>query len=240
MAEPRRRPADLFEPPVDRDAFGAAKRLVEALLFAAREPLDEDRLAARLPAGIDLAAVLQALAADYADRGVRLKRVAGRWMFRTADDLAPALSAEVSEPRRLTRAQLETLAIIAYHQPVTRAEIEEIRGVATAKGTLDVLLDTKWVRLRGRRRTPGRPVTYGTTAEFLIHFGLDSVAELPGLDELKGAGLFDGRLPPGLAVPLPTDDPALTPDEDPLEAEDLLGPPLLDEDETPDDIKGAA
>ena len=123
------------------------------------------------------------------------------------------------EERKLSRAALETLAIIAYHQPATRAEIEEIRGVAISKGTLDVLLETGWVRLRGRRKAPGRPITYGTTDAFLMHFGLEQIADLPGLDELKGAGLFDGRLPKGFGVPQPSDDMALRDDEDPLEDE---------------------
>jgi segregation and condensation protein B len=131
-------------------------------------------------------------------------------------------------PRKLSRAAIETLAIVAYHQPVTRAEVEEIRGISAAKGTLDVLLETGWVRPRGRRKAPGRPVTYGTTEAFLSHFGLEALDDLPGLDELKGSGLLDGRLPPGFSVPSPSDDPALRDDEDPLEPEDLdlgLAPP---------------
>ncbi|WP_448954660.1 SMC-Scp complex subunit ScpB [Labrys neptuniae] len=196
-------------------------RLIEALLFAATEPLDEASLAARLPEGADIAAAIAALQADYATRGVNLVRLGGRWAFRTADDLAWILSRDAYETRKLSRAAMETLAIIAYHQPVTRAEIEDIRAVSISKGTLDVLLETGWVRLRGRRRAPGRPVTYGTTPAFLDHFGLDGVGDLPGLDELKGAGLLDGRLPPGFAVPMPNDDSALTPDEEPLEDADL-------------------
>lgn len=196
-------------------------RLVEALLFAALEPLDEATLAGRLPEGADVAAVLLTLQADYAARGVNLVRLGGRWAFRTADDLAWLLSRDAYEARKLSRAAMETLAIIAYHQPVTRAEIEEVRSVSISKGTLDVLLETGWVRMRGRRRTPGRPVTYGTTPAFLDHFGLDGVADLPGIEELKGAGLLDGRLPPGFKVPTPTDDSALAPDEDPLDPEDL-------------------
>ena len=131
--------------------------------------------------------------------------------------------------RKLSRAAVETLAIVAYHQPVTRAEIEEIRGVTTSKGTLDVLLETGWVRLRGRRKAPGRPVTYGTTEGFLSHFGLDALADLPGLDELKGAGLIEKSLPAGFNVPMPSDDPALREDEEPLEPGDLdlgLAPPV--------------
>lgn len=203
-------------------------RLLEALLFAAGEPLDEKTLAARLPAGVDVRATLERLKAEYAPRGVNLVRVAGKWGFRTAGDLSWLLTKDSVVPRKLSRAAIETLAIVAYHQPVTRAEIEEIRGISTAKGTLDVLLETGWVRLRGRRKAPGRPVTYGTTEAFLSHFGLDSLDDLPGLDELKGSGLLDGRLPSGFTVPMPSDDPALREDEDPLEPGDLdlgLAPP---------------
>ena len=196
-------------------------RLLEALLFAASEPLDEKTLAKHLPAGADVRAALKRLQVEYAPRGVNLVHVGNRWTFRTANDLSWLLTHQAVEPRKLSRAAIETLAIIAYHQPVTRAEIEEIRGVSTAKGTLDVLLETGWVRPRGRRKSPGRPLTYGTTAEFLGHFGLEVLGDLPGLDDLKGSGLFDGTLPPGFSVPEPSDDPALHPDEDPLEPGDL-------------------
>ena len=192
-------------------------RILEALLFAAEEPLDEKALAARLPAGVDVHALLEELQNEYAARGVNLVRVAGKWSLRTAGDLAWLLTRESVVSKKLSRAAIETLAIVAYHQPVTRAEIEEIRGVTTSKGTLDVLLETGWVRLRGRRKAPGRPVTYGTTEKFLSHFGLDVLADLPGLDELKGSGLIDQALPAGFSVPLPSDDPALREDEDPLE-----------------------
>jgi segregation and condensation protein B len=205
-------------------------RILEALLFAAEEPLDEKVLAARLPAGVDVRALLARLQADYASRGVNLVRVGGKWSLRTASDLAWLLTRETVVSRKLSRAAIETLAIVAYHQPVTRAEIEEIRGVTTSKGTLDVLLETGWIRLRGRRKAPGRPVTYGTTEAFLSHFGLDALGDLPGLDELKGAGLIEGTLPSGFAVPVPSDDPALREDEEPLEPGDLdldlgLAPP---------------
>ena len=196
-------------------------RLLEALLFAADEPLDEKVLAARLPAGADVATLLGQLQKDYQSRGVNLVRVAGKWMLRTASDLAWLLTRESVVPRKLSRAAMETLAIVAYHQPVTRAEIEAIRGVTTSKGTLDVLLETGWVRLRGRRKAPGRPVTYGTTEALLLHFGLEALADLPGLDELKGAGLLEGALPQGFDVPMPSDDPALREDEEPLEGRDL-------------------
>ena len=196
-------------------------RLVEALLFASAEPLDEKVLAAQLPPGVDLKTVLQQLQAEYALRGVNLVRVAGEWAFRTANDLSWLLTKDSVVPRKLSRAAIETLAIVAYHQPVTRAEVEEVRGISASKGTLDVLLETGWVRPRGRRKAPGRPVTYGTTGAFLSHFGLEALDDLPGLDELKGSGLLDGRLPPGFSVPSPSDDPALRDDEDPLEPEDL-------------------
>ena len=146
-------------------------------------------------------------------------RVAGKWAFRTAEDLSYLLERHAVEERRLSKAALETLAIIAYHQPVTRAEIEEIRGVETSKGTLDILLETGWIRPRGRRRAPGKPLTYGTTEAFLDHFALDAIKDLPGLAELKGAGLLDANLPPDFAVPVPTDVAKLMPDELPLEDE---------------------
>lgn len=191
-------------------------RVVEALLFAAAEPLDEKTLATKLPRGCDVSALMAELQRHYSGRGVNLVRAAGRWMFRTAPDMAWLLAREDQEKRKLSRAAIETLAIIAYHQPVTRAEIEEIRGVAVSKGAIDVLMEAGWVRMRGRRKAPGRPITYGTTPGFLIHFGLDTVKDLPGLDELQGAGLFDGKLPPGFGVPQPDDADTLRPDEEPL------------------------
>lgn len=194
-----------------------ALRMVEALLFASSEPLSAGELQARLPDGVDIEKTLEALEKSYALRGVNLVRVAGKWAFRTAEDLSYLMHMHRQEQRKLSRAALETLAIIAYHQPVTRAEIEEIRGVSTSKGTLDVLLETSWIRMRGRRRTPGRPVTYGTTEAFLEHFGLDTVKDLPGLEELKGAGLLDSAIPATFMVPTPDDNQALTDDEDPLE-----------------------
>ena len=198
-------------------------RLLEALLFASNEPLDTATLAKRMPEGVDVKAALEQLQADYTLRGVNLVRVANKWTFRTAGDLSWLMTRESTETRRLSRAAIEVLAIIAYHQPVTRAEVEEIRGVVTSKGTLDTLLETGWIRLRGRRKAPGRPVTYGTTPRFLEHFGLNAVDDLPGLEELKGAGMLDGRIPPGLSVPVPSDDTTLRADEDPLE-DDLFQP----------------
>jgi len=203
-------------------------RLLEALLFAAAVPLDEKTLGSRLPEDVDLKASLRALQAEYSTRGVNLVRIAGKWTFRTAGDLSWLLTKEATVPKKLSRAAIETLAVIAYHQPVTRAEVEEIRGVVMSKGTFDVLMETGWIKPRGRRKVPGRPITYGTSEEFLSHFGLEQLGDLPGLEELKGSGLLDNRLPPGFAVPMPSDDPALRDDEDPLEPGDLdlgLAPP---------------
>jgi segregation and condensation protein B len=218
---------DLRQPASDDEMsiamrLGAGVRIAEALLFAAREPLSDAVLQEALPKGVPMKDVLAQLEAHYAPRGVNLTRIGKGWTFRTAPDLSWLMSKEVEEPRKLSRAAVETLAIIAYHQPVTRAEIEDIRGVATAKGTLDVLLEAGFVRMRGRRKTPGRPITFGTTEGFLSHFGLSAVSDLPGLDELKAAGMFEGRVPGGLVVPLPTDDPALGADEEPLDGDPML------------------
>ncbi|WP_370674289.1 SMC-Scp complex subunit ScpB [Pleomorphomonas sp. PLEO] len=193
-----------------------AIRGAEAILFASAQPVGSDELAERLAPGTNIPQVLTDLRTIYASRGVNLVEVAGKWMFRTAPDLAHLLTREQVEPKKLSRAALETLAIIAYHQPVTRAEIEEIRGVSTNKGTLDVLMETGWIRMRGRRRTPGRPLTYGTTEAFLVHFGLDAVTDLPGVDDLKAAGFLEGAVPPGFRIPIPNASDTLMPDEDPL------------------------
>ena len=203
-------------------------RLLEALLFAASAPLDEKTLKARLPEGIDIKQALRELQTEYAPRGVNLMHIGTKWTFRTSSDLSWLLTKESVVPKKLSRAAIETLSVIAYHQPVTRAEVEEIRGVVMSKGTFDVLMETGWIRPRGRRKAPGRPITYGTSEDFLSHFGLESLEGLPGLDELKGSGLLDGRLPPGFMVPMPSDDPGLRDDEDPLEPGDLdlgLAPP---------------
>ncbi|MBY0423808.1 MAG: SMC-Scp complex subunit ScpB, partial [Parvularculaceae bacterium] len=171
-------------------------RRIEALLFASPDALSEEEIAARLPACADIAGALEALQSHYANRGVHLVRTAGRWRFQTAADVAPVLETQKVEPRRLSRAALETLAIIAYHQPCTRADIEDVRGVAVSKGSLDQLLEIGWVRLKGRRRdAPGRPVLYATTPAFLEHFTLETVSDLPGLADLKAAGLLEARLP---------------------------------------------
>lgn len=209
---------------IDPDEHGEVAerhlRILEALLFASSEPLAASQMLPYLGEGADIAELLAALQQRYADRGVNLVQRGDKWAFRTAEDLGFLLRREEQETRPLSRAALETLSIIAYHQPSTRAEIEEVRGVATGKGTIDLLMEAGWIRMRGRRRTPGRPVTYGTTEAFLDHFGLESLSDLPGLDELKGSGLLSGRLPPDMQIPLPFDG-ALRDDEDPLEPDDL-------------------
>ena len=195
-------------------------RMVEALLFAAEEPLDEASLAGRLPEETDVAAVLSALRDEYDGRGINLIQVAGKWAFRTAADLRYLLEMHRREPRKLSKAALETLAIIAYHQPITRAEIEEVRGVGLSKGTLDILMEIGWVRPRGRKRVPGRPVTYGTTDDFLVHFDLEDLKALPGLAELKAAGLLDATPPPFLVAGADAgEDPPEDEDEDDEETE---------------------
>jgi segregation and condensation protein B len=184
--------------------------MVEALLFAAAEPLSAADLARRLPASADVGQALAELRARYADRGVRLECVADRWRFATAPDLAALMTEERQVERRLSKAALETLAIIAYHQPATRAEVEAVRGVGLSQGTLDLLLELGWVRMRGRRKAPGRPITFGTTSAFLEHFGLASLADLPGAQELKAQGLLSMDLPKGFSFP----DPSAASDDD--------------------------
>ena len=204
------------------------ERQVEALLFAAAEPLSLADLEGRLGGEADVAGAVASLTTRYAGRGLELQCVAGRWRFATAPDLAPLLEDRREEPRRLSRAAMETLAVIAYHQPCTRAEVDAIRGVSLSRGTLDVLLEIGWVRLRGRRRTPGRPVTYATTDAFLEHFSLAALGDLPGLPEMKAAGLLGLDLPPGFTVPNPA--VGSSPVEDPLDegerpefAQDFVG-----------------
>jgi segregation and condensation protein B len=190
--------------PIEVDA---AMRMVEALLFASAQAVEAGALAARLPAGVDAGAALAKLKRLYAGRGVELVEVAGAWRFQTAAGVAEGLREDAPQQKRLSKAALETLAIIAYHQPVTRAEIEDIRGVAVGRGTLDHLMDIGWVRPRGRRRAPGKPLTFGTTQAFLEHFGLAGLEDLPGKADMKAAGLLDARLPPDFAVPRPSDLP---------------------------------
>jgi segregation and condensation protein B len=215
---------------VEREEEGSVRetvpehlRMLEALLFAASEPLDEKALATSLPEGADVAHLLARLQEIYQERGVTLVKVAEKWQFRTAPDLAFLLRKERQEQRRLSRAAIETLAIIAYHQPVTRAEIEDIRGVSVSAGSIDLLMEIGWVKIRGRKRVPGRPITYGTTDAFLVQFGLESVSHLPGIDELRAAGFLEAAPPSGLDIPSPTDQ--LGPEEVSLdeaaEADDL-------------------
>ena len=178
-------------------------RLIEALLFASKDPVPTTVLAAQIPEDEDVGEILETLQSHYSNRGIVLENAGNTWAFRTASDLAADLAIQRVASRRLSRAAMETMAIIAYHQPVTRAEIEDIRGVAVAKGTVDTLLEASWIKPRGRKQTPGRPLMWGTTDAFLDHFGLSSVKELPGMDELKAAGLLDKR--EGLAS-LPTSE----------------------------------
>jgi segregation and condensation protein B len=204
------------------------ERRLEALLFAAAEPLSAADLAKRLPEGANIGGGLMALKAHYEGRGVNLVCVADRWRFQTAEDLSFLMTEEREEARRLSKAAQETLAIIAYHQPVTRAEIEAIRGVQASRGTLDVLLELGLVRLRGRRKTPGRPVTFGTTDTFLEHYGLASLADLPGAQEMKALGLLSLDMPANFSVPTPgsglaEDEEPLEPDEAPEFHQDFLG-----------------
>ena len=215
-------------------------RIIEAMLFAAAEPLSVAAFGEFLPSGVDVAALLADLAANYENRGVNIVQVAGKFALRTAPDMGSLLRREKIEQKRLSKAALEILSIVAYHQPVTRAEIEDIRGVAISKGTLDNLLEIGWVKMRGRRKTPGRPVTYGTTESFLSHFGLNELTDLPGLQELKAAGLLDANVPPGFDVPMPKLSDALTADEEPLDGTEQmpLEMHLPDENDPPDTAEG--
>ncbi|WP_295897064.1 SMC-Scp complex subunit ScpB [uncultured Bartonella sp.] len=193
-------------------------RMAEAIVFASSEPVTVRALEERLPKGANIAAIMDVLGQDYQKRGVNLVKRGDAFAFRTAPDLGFLLNMQEERPRRLSRAALEVLAIIAYHQPITRAELEDVRGVETSKGTLDVLMEAGWVKIRGRRRVPGRPVTYGTTLAFLDEFSLPAISDLPGMEELKGAGLLSSRLPVNFRMPSPTADPdVLTDEEEPLE-----------------------
>jgi segregation and condensation protein B len=194
-------------------------RILEAILFASSEPVSEKVLQSRIPEGSDLKDLLEELKGFYSNRGVHLVSVGKRaWAFRTAPDLAEHMRIDTTVKRRLSRAAIETLSIIAYHQPITRAEIEEVRGVATSKGTLDILLAAEWIRPMGRRRVPGKPVTWGTTEQFLDQFGIERLEDLPGLDELKAAGLLDTR--PGLMTLGKISDKASESEEDDTEDDD--------------------
>ena len=197
------------------ESFQYHLRLLEALLFASENPIPEKVIADRLPEGVDIQTLLRKLTAMYKNRGVNLVKAGKNWAFRTAPDIRAKLAVEKEMTRKLSRAAVETLAIVAYHQPITRAEIEEIRGVSVSRGTLDVLLEASWIRPRGRRRTPGRPVTWGTTESFLDHFGLEGLDDLPGLDDLKASGLIDKR--PAIQTLTTRGNVALMKDPDMLE-----------------------
>ena len=173
-------------------------RAVEALLFASSDPLDEKTLTEILPENADIEKILEKIQELYKGRGVELAKVNNKWMFKTASDLSFIMQKEAKVQKKLSKAGLETLSIIAYHQPVSRAEIEEIRGVSVSPGTIDSLLELNWIRIKGRRKAPGNPITYGTTEEFLVHFDLSNIRDLPGLDELKSTGLLDSNLPPDM------------------------------------------
>jgi segregation and condensation protein B len=196
----------LFEAP----PMGEQERMVEAILFASADPVTVAELAARMPHGCDPAEALVTLRRRYEGRGVNLVRVGDAWAMRTAADLGFLMQKEVVETRKLSRAAIETLAIVAYHQPVTRAEIEEIRGVAVSRGTVDQLLELEWIRFGRRRMTPGRPVTFVVTESFLDHFGLESARDLPGLKDLRAAGLLDNRPLPGGLIPTEEEDEPVT------------------------------
>ena len=191
------------------EEFSDQIRAVEALLFAASDQLDEKTLKDMLPVDTNIEEIMNNLLNLYKGRGVELKKVNNKWMFKTASDLSFIMQKEAKIQKKLSKAALETLSIIAYHQPVSRAEIEEIRGVSVSPGTIDTLMAINWIKIKGRRKTPGNPITYGTTDEFLVHFDLENTKELPGLDELKSTGLLDSNLPPDM---YPIDD-----DLDPIE-----------------------
>lgn len=215
----------------DPERLADALRRAEVVLFASNEPIDATTLTEALPQGVEAGDVLLKLKAAYANKGVQLVELAGKWRFQTAPDLSFLFEETREQPRALSRAALETLAIIAYCQPVTRPEIEDVRGVAVSTGTLDILMEAGWVRPRGRRRTPGRPVTFGTTDAFLVHFGLDALDSLPGRDDLKAAGLLSAEIPRDFEFAGTPRDP---------ETGELLGEdPLEDGDFQPDFLEGA-
>ena len=178
--------------------FSDQLRAVEALLFASSDPIDEKTLIEILPENADIEKIIEKIQDFYKGRGVELKKINNKWMFKTASDLSFIMQKEAKVQKKLSKAGLETLSIIAYHQPVSRAEIEEIRGVSVSPGTIDTLLEMNWIRIKGRRKAPGNPITYGTTEEFLVHFDLTNIRDLPGLDELKSTGLLDSNLPPDM------------------------------------------
>ena len=199
-------------------------RILEALLFAASEPLDVESMKARLPKNANLTKLLSLMKAQYENRGVNLVKTGQKWSLKTAVDLAPMMKKEKIVQRKLSKAATETLAIIAYHQPVTRAEVEDIRGVQFSPGTLDILMELNWVKPIGRKKVPGSPIIYGTTEFFLEYFGLEQVTDLPGLEELKSAGLLDSRLPTNLSIaePKEIDQSEIEPFGDDENIEDLI------------------
>ncbi len=197
---------DLEESLFEAPPLGEQERMVEAILFATAEPISVAELNARMPHGADGAVAVEQLQKRYDGRGVQVIKVGDCWAIRTAADLGFLMRKETVETRKLSRAAVETLAIIAYHQPVTRAEIEEIRGVSVSRGTVDQLLELEWIRFGRRRMTPGRPVTFVVTQGFLDHFGLENARDLPGLQELRAAGLLENRTPPGAALELGEDE----------------------------------
>ncbi len=202
-----------------------ALRRAEAILFATTKPIEAGELVEMLPPGADVANILMQLQKTYSDRGIQLMEIAGGWRFQTAPDLAFLFEETREEEKKLSKAAMETLSIIAYCQPCTRAEIEDVRGVAVSKGTLDVLLEMDWIKLRGRRKTPGRPVVYGTTNAFLEHFGIDNLDSLPGRDEMKAAGLLSANIPDDFDMPRPSDSEV---DDDLLEIIDAIDDDLSD------------
>ena len=218
LADAMRRLEDAFGEGAERqrgEPSADAVRAVEALLFAGGEPLTAKALAEKLGPDVDVAAVLMKLKRDYEGRGVQLVEAGGAWRFQSAPDLSSLFAETRAAPKKLPKAAMETLAVIAYHQPVTRAEIEDIRGVSLSRGSMELLLEIGWIRPRGRRRTPGRPLTFGTSDAFLAHFGLASLDALPGKEDLKALGLLDPRAASALEVPRPGEDMAS--DEEPLE-----------------------
>ncbi len=242
---------DLDENPFAAAAeFASHVRMTEALLFAAAEPLDEKTIKSRLPDNAKVKDCLEGLQQQYENRGVHLKKIGKKWAFVTSPEVAHVLVKDQIQPKKLSRAALETLSIIAYHQPCTRNDIEEVRGVAVSKGSIDLLMEINWIKLRGRREdVPGRPLLYGTTEEFLEQFGLENISHLPGMADLKAAGLLDARLPPDFAVPTPssengTDDGSNDPEEtefvqefteaDEAEVRAGLDDMILEEDEAAD------
>ncbi len=232
--------ADMSTAAISGDGFsdesGQHLRILEALLFAADEPMDRQSLLEKLPDGAEIDTLMARLAERYTGRGVNLVAVGNGWAFRTAPDLASHLTVHRTVKRRLSRAALETLAIISYHQPATRAEVEEIRGVALSRGTLDQLLEAGWVKPKGRRRTPGRPLTWVTTDEFLNHFGLDNLADLPGVEELKAAGLLQAHhIALGGADELPFE---AAPDDDEDDADSNDDYDSIDDNDVPDSFLG--